>query len=66
MPLRVVLTQGTTADCTQADSQGMNVVIPPRTNRTTPRSYDKDLYTLRHLIENAFLHLKRWRWHGRA
>jgi transposase len=39
----------------------MAPVIPPRTNRTTKRSYDEDLYKLRHLIENAFLHLKRWR-----
>lgn len=45
----------------QAGRQGMNVVIPPRKSRTTPRSYDEDLYKLRHLIENAFLHLKRWR-----
>ena len=25
------------------------------------RAYDKHLYKLRHLVENAFLHLKRWR-----
>ncbi|MGH7184002.1 MAG: IS5 family transposase [Nitrospiraceae bacterium] len=88
MPLRVVITQGTRADCTQAGrliegmradcliadkgydsdaivdqakSQGMIAVIPPRNNRTTKRSYDEDLYKLRHLVENAFLHLKRWR-----
>jgi transposase len=45
----------------QATSRGMNAVIPPRTNRTTQRPYDEDLDTLRHLVENAFLHLKRWR-----
>lgn len=39
----------------------MNAVIPPRKNRTTQRLYDTELYKLRHLIENAFLHLKRWR-----
>jgi len=88
MPVRVIITQGTTADCTQAthliegitaeqlladrgyDSdaivnqaiqQGMQVVIPPRKNRKNPREYDADLYKLRHLVENAFLHLKRWR-----
>ena len=88
MPLRVVITQGTAADCTQAGrliegltaehliadkgydsdaiveqakNQGMAAVIPPRKNRTTQRSYDEALYKLRHLIENAFLHLKRWR-----
>jgi transposase len=88
MPLRILVTQGTTADCTQAcrliegltaeylladrgyDSdviieqakhQGMKAVIPPRKNRTAQREYDRDLYKLRHLVENAFLHLKRWR-----
>ena len=88
LPLRVVVTPGTTADCTQAgrliegitaehliadkgyDSdaivdqatgQGMAVVIPPRKNRTTQRPYDEARYKLRHLVENAFLHLKRWR-----
>ncbi|KIC71600.1 putative transposase for insertion sequence element IS6501 [Candidatus Protochlamydia amoebophila] len=45
----------------QAISQGMQVVIPPRKNRIAGREYDKDLYKLRHLVENAFLHLKRWR-----
>lgn len=45
----------------QATSRGMNVVIPPRKNRTTQRLYDEELYKLRHLVENAFLHLKRWR-----
>ena len=39
----------------------MAAVIPPRKNRTTQRPYDEDLYKLRHLVENAFLHLKRWR-----
>ncbi len=86
--LRVFITQGTTADCTQAgrliegfdadylladrgyDSdtiieqarkQGMEAIIPPKRNRRTQRFYDKELYKLRHLVENAFLHLKRWR-----
>ena len=45
----------------QAKEQGMTAVIPPRKTRTTQRRYDKDLYKLRHLVENAFLHLKRWR-----
>ena len=88
MPLRVLVTEGTTTDCTQAarlieglsaghlladkdydsdaiveqaTSQGMRVVIPPRKNRKEKRSYDKHLYRHRHLVENAFLHLKRWR-----
>ncbi len=45
----------------QATSRGMHAVIPPRKNRTTQRPYDEELYKLRHLVENAFLHLKRWR-----
>ena len=88
MPVRVFITQGTTADCTQADrliegidadylladrgydsdtiieqarKQDMEAVIPPKRNRRTQRFYDKELYKLRHLVENAFLHLKRWR-----
>ena len=87
-PVRVLVTQGPTADCTQAaklikglsaehlladkgydtdaileqaKAQGMNAVIPPKKNRTTQRPYDEDLYKLRHLVENTFLHLKRWR-----
>ena len=45
----------------QAKKQGMNAVIPPRKNRKEQRAYDKHLYKHRHLVENAFLHLKRWR-----
>ena len=88
MPVRVIITAGTTADCSeagnliegikandliadrgydtnailaQAESNGMTAVIPPKKNRTVQRSYDKDLYKLRHLVENAFLNLKQWR-----
>ena len=88
MPIRVLVTSGTTADCTQAGKliegltaenlladkgydtdaiieqaikQGMKAQIPPKRNRKEQRDYDKELYKLRHLVENAFLHLKRWR-----
>ena len=88
LPVRVLITQGTTADCTQAgrlienisadylladkgyDSdavikqakdQGMDPVIPLKKNRTEQRPYDEELYKLHYLVENAFLHLKRWR-----
>jgi transposase len=44
-----------------AQKNGMQVVIPPKKNRKKQRAYDKDLYKLRHLVENAFLNLKRWR-----
>ena len=44
-----------------AETHGMIVVIPPKKNRKEQRFYDKDLYKLRHLVENAFLKLKQWR-----
>jgi transposase len=88
MPVRFIVTKGTTADCTQADeltsgivaqylladkgydsnkiiaqakNQGMEPVIPPKRKRKIQRPYDKDLYKLRHIIENTFLRLKDWR-----
>ena len=88
MPVRIIATEATRADCSQADalidgleaqhliadkgydsnaivekaeSLGMQAVIPPRKNRNTQRDYDRYLYRQRHLVENAFLHLKRWR-----
>ena len=88
MPVRVIITSGTTADCTQAIAlidgifaeylfgdraydtneivnyaldRGMQIVIPPKKNRIEQRDYDEYLYKLRHLVENAFLHLKGWR-----
>ena len=45
----------------QAEKQKMKPVIPPKKNRKVMREYDKELYKARHLVENAFLHLKRWR-----
>jgi len=44
-----------------AIAAGMIVVIPPKKNRKEQREYDEHLYKLRHLVENAFLMLKRWR-----
>lgn len=88
MPVGVLVTAGTVADCTQAvaliggiaagylladrgdDSNaiieyameaGMHIVIPPKRNRKQQRDYDEYLYKIRYLVENAFLHLKRWR-----
>ncbi len=51
----------TNAILEQAAKQGMQSVIPPRKHRKIQRDYDRSLYKLRHLVENAFLHLKRWR-----
>ena len=88
MPVRILVTEGTRADCKEAVhliegisaealladrgydtddilayalSQEMEVVIPPKKNRKEQREYDTYLYRLRHLVENCFLHLKRWR-----
>ena len=88
MPVRGIITPGTTADCTQAcrliegitaeylladrgydsdaiveqaEKQGMQPTMPPRKHRKIQREYDTALYRRRHLIENAFLHIKRWR-----
>ena len=40
---------------------GKRIVIPPKSNRTTKRAYDEDLYRERHLIENFFARLKQFR-----
>jgi len=90
MPVRAIITSGTTADCKQAiplisgifaemvlANKGYDTnkileyaterqdrsVIPPKKNRDDRHEYDEYLYRLRHLVEveNAFLHLKRWR-----
>jgi transposase len=39
----------------------MQAVIPPKKNREEQREYDKYLYRLRRLVENAFQRLKQWR-----
>jgi len=36
-------------------------MIPPKSNRKTPRFYDKKLYKARQLIENFFAKLKQYR-----
>jgi len=43
------------------EQAGKTVVIPPKANRKQPRSYDKDLYKARHLVENFFAKLKQFR-----
>lgn len=40
---------------------GKTPVIPPKANRRAKRTYDKDLYEARHLIENFFCRLKQFR-----
>jgi len=36
-------------------------VVPPKKNRKHLPAYGDCFYNLRHLVENAFLLLKRWR-----
>ncbi len=44
-----------------AHQQNMKVVTPPRGHRKEQRTYDKDVYRMKHLVEDAFLYLKRWK-----
>ena len=55
--------RGYDSDCivAQAKRQGMEPVIASRKNRKEQRDYDRHLYKIRHLVENAFLQLKQWR-----
>ena len=41
--------------------QGSQAVIPPRSNRLTPRAFDKHLYRDRNLIERFFSRIKQFR-----
>ena len=43
------------------ESRKIEAVIPPKRNRKVQRAYDKDIYKLRHIIENTFLKFKAWR-----
>ena len=45
----------------QAESQGIEVVIPPRRNRKKQRAFDKTRYRNRHIVGNVFAQLKQWR-----
>ncbi len=51
----------TDAIISYARQAGTTLVIPPKKNRKRLRDYDKHIHKLRHLVENAFLYLKRWR-----
>ena len=41
------------------DQRGIQVVIPPRSNRNNPRNYDEDLYKERNLVER-FINKIKW------
>jgi transposase len=40
---------------------GKTAVIPPKANRQIQRTYDRELFKVRHLIENFFAKLKQFR-----
>ena len=40
---------------------GKTAVIPPKANRKQPRAYDRELYKVRHRVENFFCQLKQFR-----
>ncbi len=40
---------------------GKTAVIPPKANRKEQRAYDRELYKIRHRIENFFCQLKQFR-----
>jgi transposase len=42
-------------------ASGADPVIPPRSNRITPRNYDKDIDKERNLVERLFQKLKQYR-----
>ena len=42
-------------------ARGAQAVIPPRTNRTAPRDFDRHLYKGRNLVERFFCRLKHFR-----
>jgi transposase len=43
------------------EAAGKVAVIPPKSNRKDPRAYDKVQYEARHLVENFFCWIKRFR-----
>ena len=46
---------------TVIENSGAQAVIPPRSNRKTPREYDREIYRERHQIERLFARLKQCR-----
>jgi transposase len=40
---------------------GKKLVIPPKSNRKVQRTFDREMYKARHLIENFFCQLKQYR-----
>jgi transposase len=62
-PGAVIADKGYDADALVEDIKriGAEPIIPPRRNRNAPRTWDKDRYRARHLVENLFARLKQFR-----
>ena len=46
---------------TRVEAKGMTPIIPSKSNRKTRRDIDRHLYKERHLVENFFCKIKRYR-----
>jgi transposase len=59
----VIADKGYDADhfVAKVEATGAQAVIPPRSNRTSPRHFDAHLYRERNLIERFFARLKQFR-----
>ena len=59
----VVADKGYDADhfVAKIEASGAEAVIPPRSNRLTPRNFDRHLYRARNLVERFFARLKHFR-----
>ena len=62
-PQAVIADKGYDADALVASIHhvGAVAVIPPRSHRLEPRTWERHRYRVRHLIENLFARLKRFR-----
>lgn len=62
-PENILADKGYDADGIRAcvRKMGANPVIPPRSCRKTPIEYDTHIYKERHLVENFFQFIKRFR-----
>jgi transposase len=62
-PERLLGDKGYDSDAIRDDlaGRGIEAVIPPRSNRTTPIEYDREAYKRRNLIERCVNRLKQFR-----
>jgi transposase len=62
-PQRVIADKGYDSNefASKLEERGIEVVIPPRSNRKNPREYDRHTYKERHLVECFFNKIKKYR-----